>query len=98
MFSNWAITDNSSQSATDLRKMKRLIMKNRSYLMFGQMGDKAITHLSSLEAKVVHVCRMCGVGRMEWSDYTMLLGPFTQFIVVPVVDRNSLSIYCNSTF
>jgi hypothetical protein len=77
--------------------MKRLIVENRSDLMFGQMSNKTITHLSSLEAEVVHVGRMCGVGRVEWSDYTMFLSPFTLFNVVPVVDRNSLSIYCNST-
>jgi hypothetical protein len=98
MFGNWAISDRSSQLATDLRKMKRLIMKNCSDLMFSQMGNKTITHFSSLEAEVVHVCRMRGAGRVEWGDYAMPLSPFTQFNVISVVDRNSLSIYCNSTF
>ena len=77
MFGNWAITDNSSQLATDLRKMKRLVMKNCSDLMFGQMGNKTITHLSNPESEVVDVGRVRCVGRVEWSDNTMFFSPLT---------------------
>ena len=73
-------------------------MKDRPDLMFGHMGDKTITDHASLEAKMVYVRGMCGVGGMERSGYTVLLSPFTQFIVVSVVYRDSLSIYLNSTF
>ena len=72
-------------------------MKNRSYLMFGQMSNKTITHLSNLKSKVVNVGRMRCISRVEGSDNTMLLRPFTQFIVVFIVDRYPLSVYCICT-
>ena len=44
-------------------------------MMFGQMGNKTITHLSNLKAKVVYVGRVCGVCRVEWSGNSMLFSP-----------------------